>query len=130
VSLADVLAALPDSALLPVGWVRAQLLDSAPLPVDTPELAVAAFARLMGRSAATVRSWCERGLIPGAYKLPGDRRHAAWRIPAAAVVAFRAAHAAQPDHGSGPAPPAEPQTGAALTIRDWRAVRRPRRAKR
>ena len=88
-TLRDTLAPFPDTALVPVSWVRAQLDAEPVVAVDAPELTVAAFARLVSRSPATVRSWCERGLVPGAYKLPGDRRRAAWRIPAASVVAFR-----------------------------------------
>lgn len=88
-TLRDALSPLPDTALVPVSWVRS-LLDAEPaVPVDTPDLTVAAFARLMGRSPATVRGWCERGVIVGAFKLPGARRRAAWRIPAASVQAFR-----------------------------------------
>lgn len=116
------LAGLPDASLIPVGWVRSLVDTEPPVPVDAPELAVAAFARLVGRSAATVRSWCERGLVPGAYKLPGDRRRAAWRIPAASVVAFRQRNSS---------PELVVTAGAAAPdITAWRRVGRARRGKR
>ncbi len=118
-TLRDALAPLPDTALVPVSWVRAQLDAEPVVAADAPELAVAAFARLVGRSAATVRSWCERGLVPGAYKLPGDHRRAAWRIPAASVQAFRQRSAA-PELVVVKAGESGPDLGA------WRQVRRGR----
>ena len=121
--LVEVLAALPDTALVPVGWVRAQLDAPPSVPVDAPDLNIAGFARLMGRSPATVRSWCERGLIVGAYKLPGDRRRAAWRIPAISVSAFR-----QRNDASNPAPEALATAPTPVPdISAWRRVGRRRR---
>ena len=119
-ALRDVLTALPTSALVPAGWVL-QLLDAAPSPAsDAPDLDVAAFAKLMRRSPATIRGWLERGLVAGAFKLPGSNpRRCAWRIPLSAVQAFR-------ERGSKPSAPhtvttiTEPQP----SITDWRRVRR------
>jgi len=125
--LVEALASLPDTALVPVGWVRALLDTPAPVPVDTPELSVSAFGRLVSRSGATVRSWCERGLIPGAYKLPGDRRRAAWRIPSASVAAFRQRNA------SNTSTTPTPEPVAAAPERDlgaWRRVGRRRSRRR
>jgi hypothetical protein len=78
------LAALPATATLalPVAELREALGDEGPVELD-----VDAVARAFGRSASTVRGWCEHGLLPGAYRLRGR----AWRIPPAALAAFREA---------------------------------------
>lgn len=90
-TLRTLLDSLPDTALVPVGWLRSQL-DGEPASATTsePDMDVATFAKLVRRSTATVRTWCERGVVPGAYQLPGVKRRGAWRIPAASVAAFRA----------------------------------------
>lgn len=41
-------------------------------------------AKRLGVSRATVRNWCERGLLPGAEKV-GEGRRATWAIPEAAL---------------------------------------------
>lgn len=84
------LEALPAGAqlTLPVSELREALGHEAG-PVD---LDVAAVARQFSRSPSAVRAWCESGLLPGAYRLRGR----GWRIPPAAVVAFKAAQAEQP----------------------------------
>lgn len=127
-SLATMLAKLPDAALVPVGWIRKQLIDTRlAVPADTPDLTVAGFARLVGRSKATVRMWCARGVIHGAYKLPGDRRRGAWRIPAASVVAFRERLALP--RACSVAIAADPEPTGDTDITAWRTVRaRSRRA--
>jgi hypothetical protein len=114
-TLREVLATLPASALLPASWVLAQLdaQSSVRTAVDAPDLDVTAFGRLLGRSPATVRAWCERGLVPGAFRLPGDRRPGAWRIPAASLIAFREQQT--------PRRPAPPTRGADLGA--WRRLR-------
>ncbi len=127
--LADILLRLPPNALVPAGWVLEHLAAKAepPVPADAPDLSVVAFARLIGRSEATVRAWCGRSAIPGAYKLPGDRRRAAWRIPAASVVAFRERLKAPPLSAVAAATDPEPRGGADITA--WRTLRpRSRRA--
>lgn len=37
----------------------------------------------MRRQPSTVREWCKKGLVPGAYKAfcQGSRKYAEWRIP-------------------------------------------------
>src|SRR6266487_522323 len=116
-SLANILAALPDAALLPVGWIRKQLVSSAIVQMEMHELTVSAFGEFIRRSPATVRAWCAAGIIPGAYKLPGDRRRAAWRIPATSVVTFR-------DGLKGPSAPAtDGETPDRHDIRVWRRTR-------
>lgn len=144
--LVQALAALPDAVLVPVGWVRAALADTAPpLPAEAPDLDVAAFARLVGRSPATVRAWCERGLVPGAYHLPasgkvsaksGRPKVGAWRVPLAAVAAFRARGAELSRQDAPQATISTPaDTGTAeLTdvprIGDWRQYRKRGRGRR
>jgi hypothetical protein len=42
-------------------------------------------AKMFGRSESTVRSWCARGIIEGAYKF----LHREWRIPVEALRQFQ-----------------------------------------
>ena len=87
----DILAALPDDALVPVSWVRSQVRTH-PDSEDRErhrDLSAREFAELVNRSAAQVRAWCAAGSVPGAYRLPGEKRHGAWRIPHESVDAFR-----------------------------------------
>ncbi len=55
---------------------------------DAPDLTVAEVCVHLRRSASTIRGWLEAGTLHG-YKLPGDAKHAAWRIPPAALAAFK-----------------------------------------
>ena len=48
------------------------------------DLTVAQLAAQLGRQPATVRAWCERGELEGAYKLNGRE----WRVPPAAVTRY------------------------------------------
>lgn len=50
------------------------------------DLTVADLATRFGRSASTVRAWCEAGRFPGAYRF----EHREWRVPAAGLAAFEA----------------------------------------
>jgi hypothetical protein len=124
--LRDTLAALPGDALVPVRWLLAQL--ESPTSPDAGlagrDLSVAAFARVVGRSAAQVRTWCVRGLVRGAYRLPGTKRPGAWRIPRAAVEAFRAQQSPAVVTTSPEPEPAPPTSKR--DIRAWRSVRRRR----
>ncbi len=85
---------LPEGAALTLP--KAVLLEllpvmETPAPCPAPDTyTVATLAALLHRSPSTVRAWVEAGLFPGAYKLPGDPRRAAWRVPASAVEAFAA----------------------------------------
>jgi excisionase family DNA binding protein len=75
--------ALPDGALLPVGWVR-PLLEG--LDGDTPGvgLTVAQVAERTGRAESTVRTWCAEQRLPGARRLRGRE----WRVPPEALQAL------------------------------------------
>jgi hypothetical protein len=112
--LAALLAELPDDAMLPVQWVRAQLAAEGPASVaaDTlpHDLSVKEFGAVFGRSASTARLWCEEGKIPGAWQLNGRT----WRIPPASVDLFRESQRAGT---SAPAIPPRPTTGR---LDDWR----------
>lgn len=85
--------ALPDGAAVPVprAWLL-ELLEPAgerepikpTLEVDlTPEEVAVA----LHRSPVTVRSWCNAGAFPTAYRMRGRQ----WRIPRRALDAFQAA---------------------------------------
>jgi excisionase family DNA binding protein len=85
VRLRDALAALPDDALVSVGWVRTQL-DAEENEAAGREvlLTVRQVAERYERSESTVRGWCAAGQLPGAFKLQGT----VWRIPEAALTKF------------------------------------------
>lgn len=86
-SLADAIRALPDAALVPVGWVR-ERLQEAPAPAQEAmevDLTVGEASSLFGRSASTVRAWCQSGDLPGAYLLRGKQ----WRIPRESLKRFQ-----------------------------------------
>lgn len=76
-SLRDAIAALPDDALVPVGWVREQLEAGSDALAD---LSVEQVASELSRSPSTVRGWCIDGRLR-AYKL----NHREWRVPRDAV---------------------------------------------
>ena len=119
--LVDLLEVLPDDALLPVAWLRAQLdIGGTSQLAAAADLSAKAFAKLVERGAGQVRAWCAAGEVPGAYRLPGTKRHGAWRIPAAGVAAFRE-RKPSPNVVSESAP-------QVADIGAWRTVRRLRRA--
>lgn len=109
------------SVTLPRDWLVTELeAKSSPSATTTGDLTVEEVAAQLRRSASTVRSWCERGLFPGAYHLPasgkvskaGRAKVGAWRVPPAALAAFQ-----HRDQGS-----AEP--GGHADLGAWRQRRR------
>lgn len=92
----------------------ADLLDSATPVEPKGDLSVEQLAARLNRTVSTVRGWVAQGLFPGSYHLPssekcdkrGRKRLGAWRIPEAAIEAFRNR---------------KPQR----QVGDWRKVRRP-----
>jgi hypothetical protein len=112
--LAALLEGLPGDALLPVSWILEQLVGEQPEraatgPGDTlaHDLTVKQFGACLGRSASTARLWCERGQVPGAWKLNGR----VWRIPTGSLELFRTAQGAAPTEAK------QPTLG---NISDWR----------
>jgi excisionase family DNA binding protein len=100
--LAEAMA--PGAAVsVPREWLL-ELLSDTP---EGPDYTVAEVAELFGRSESTVRTWCEERRFEGAYKLSGK----SWRIPRAAVPAFRAAE------GQRSREPSEP-----VSLGAWRAT--------
>ena len=118
-------AIAPDQTVsVPASWLLKVLSDTeqptAPQPILTVDLTLAEVAAKFGRkSPSTVRRWCEKGMLPGAYRLRGRE----WRIPIAAVVAFQERYR---EGGCRLAPHAS-LTVAGGSLGDWREVHRARR---
>lgn len=51
-------------------------------------------AGILGFTAKTIRSWCGRGIFPGAKKYPDNEPRSEWRIPATDVNALKVNRAA------------------------------------
>lgn len=87
------LATLADAhALVPASEVLERLPVTATDGAGIDPLAamdVDAAGEVLGRSASTVRDYCRRELLPGAYRQRGRE----WRIPPDAIRAFQAAEA-------------------------------------
>ena len=79
----EVLAELPDDALVPVGWLRDATRQEKGAGSEAL-LPVAEVARRCGRAESTVRAWCAAGELPGAFKLQG----VAWRVPESSLKKF------------------------------------------
>lgn len=92
----DALRALVDASpadamiTVPKPWLSELLAE--PLPVGQGEgtalavdLTVQDVATQFKRGASTIRTWCERGDLPGAYRNRGRE----WRIPASAIEAMQ-----------------------------------------
>jgi hypothetical protein len=77
--------------------VRIESRLEAPPEKETYSVAETAARLPSQRSPWTVRQWCNRGQVDGAYKI-GGRGHGEWRIPHAALVRLR---------NEGPAPAAD-----------------------
>lgn len=55
-------------------------------------------ARLLGVTSRSILNWARAGRFPGAFRTPGGRQRGGdWRIPRAAVEAFKQAGAGAPD---------------------------------
>lgn len=81
--LSKLLAELPGDALLSVSWIRARL--NAPVVVEADgDLSCADVAALLHRKPGTIRAWCFRAEIVGAYRLNGKD----WRIPRKSLRAY------------------------------------------
>jgi len=135
--LAELLAALPDGALLPVGWLREQLGrepgETTPGdPDDAALLTVPLLAARLHRSPSTARAWVATGRFAGAVKVGRG-----WLIPESAVSAFldglRPETPSQDRVGPAIPTPAGPRghprpartSDARVNLGAWREVRRP-----
>ena len=103
-----VVEAYPAGSIAPMLREHAlELLEGVPMAEEasgTPpaDLTAREFAARLGRQPSTCRSWCERGLIPGAYRWGGSRE---WRIPVAGVLQFEEQQRhGGPQKGRGPTP--------------------------
>lgn len=118
------LALLPAGALVPLPReVVADLLDApqagepAPGALPPPDLDVGALAKRWGRKPGTIRAWCERGTLPGAYR----RNRREWRVPVAAVLAFEEAGRKDGEAPAAISPaPAPVRRGRAPDLGAWR----------
>ncbi len=77
------------SVTIPRDWLAAELEPLLPAPVSD-DLTIAQVALRLGRAPTTIRGWCERGELRGAYRF----RAREWRIPPAALEAFLASERA------------------------------------
>lgn len=80
---------LPDSALLPVSFVRQILIEQEDGGETATDRTVEQAGQILGRQPSTIRAWCNRGLLEGAYRLRGRQ----WRIPRSAIDALQRAEA-------------------------------------
>src|SRR5713101_6101688 len=90
--LSRLLAQFPDDALVPVRWLRVQLRQTAAVQADgVADLSCADVAAELNRTPGTIRGWCQRGEIAGAYRLNKKE----WRIPRASLREYLDAHGAK-----------------------------------
>jgi excisionase family DNA binding protein len=122
VSLREAIARLvsngPPDAMVSFRWLAEQLnadagavaVHSEPQPPADVAIdqTVKQVAERFGRKASTVRTWAERGLLPGAYRMHGRE----WRIPSSAIAALQKSQAAEVR--------AERRDDAPPAIGDWR----------
>ena len=99
-TLADLLAQLPNEALVPVSWVRARLAEEGKEPAQgapVGDLSCADVGKMLDRTPGCIRGWCARGEIQGAYRLNARE----WRIPPLSLRQYldRAAKPKQVDPG-------------------------------
>ncbi len=85
--LAEVEASVPARVILE------RLPDSTPTPTgdSLADLTVEEAGDVLGRSPSTVRDYCRRDLLPGAYRQQGRE----WKIPRAAIRAFQRSEAGE-----------------------------------
>jgi excisionase family DNA binding protein len=107
--------AAPPDGTVTVAWL-AELLEheAATSEAREDDLTVEDVAAAFGRAVSTVRSWCQAGRIPGAYRLRGRE----WRIPPAGLDAFRVG-----EQSGLSAPLARAPSSAAVDLGRWRKLR-------
>lgn len=117
-AIAALVAAAPLDGTVPVRWLAEQLAadgatDTTPALRSTDvaiDQTIAQVAVRFGRKPSTVRTWAERGALPGAYRLNGRE----WRIPQSAIDALQRTQAAASTTLS------PSSTEHAPSIGDWR----------
>lgn len=117
-AIAALVAAAPPTATVTVEWLASLLAtdnDSGEAhsgsAVDSAvDLTVEQVARQFGKGASTIRTWLDRGELPGAYKLHGRE----WRIPFSAIEQLQRSEAKR--HRK----PAARTAGRVTNIGDWR----------
>jgi hypothetical protein len=105
--------ALPEGATVPVPreWILVLLEDVQ--PSSGPDLTVEQLAARFKRSRSTLRTWCELGRFPGAYRF----RNREWRVPPRALAIFEANERERGDrHPVLRPPPADD----VVDLSDWR----------
>jgi hypothetical protein len=75
------------------------------------DMTVEQLATRFGRKPSTIRTWCERGELPGCYRNHGRE----WRIPTTAIAAMQRAQS-EPKS----ARPKSSRTGASTDLGEWR----------
>jgi hypothetical protein len=102
---------------VPAGWLLEALGDAPSSDSSiTADLTLQQVADLFGRkSSSTVRLWCEKGYLPGSYRLAGRE----WRVPQSAIAAFQGKQSADAKRLR-PDPTPAGETG---NLGDWRKHR-------
>lgn len=99
--------------IVPVDWLL-DVLEDKDRDGDRDQffdfLTVEEVAELVGRAHSTVRTWCLRGLIPGAKKLRGRQ----WIIPRAGLQSFLEAQSQGHDRSE------QRRTRGAVDLSAWR----------
>jgi hypothetical protein len=84
------------------------------------DLRVRDLAERYHRSPATVRTWCELGRFPGAYRFQNRE----WRVPAPSLAIFEAAERERAGRPRGSDATAAPAAGEVVDLSDWRRTGR------
>lgn len=119
-TLAAALAPLPDSALVPVSFLRRQLGGDNGSAAPSPDLLnVAGIAEVLGRSKSTARQLCSSGAIPNVFRLNGRE----WRCRRSDVIAFLDSQRVSHGAGERVEPVASrPRRRGAADLCAWRRV--------
>ena len=85
-TLRATIEAVPEGAgaLISIDWLRELLRSEGSRPATSDDLTLKQLADRFWVAESTARTWCNQGLIPGAYKFNGRK----WMIPPEAVESF------------------------------------------
>ena len=89
--LRDVIATHAPGSLIPRDWLLSQLegVEAESPSTTLADMSSEEAAEILHRAPSTVRDYCRRRLLPGAYRQRGRE----WRVPRSAVLAFQRAEA-------------------------------------